>query len=177
MEWRAIEGYEGKYAVSDGGEVMSMNFAKSGLPGIMRFNLSRGYLAVQLGDRKRYTVHRLVAEAFIGPRPTGMHINHKDGNKKNNSVSNLEYVTPSENQKHSFAIGLQDNHGERHSQAKLTNAKVAEIKRMFSLGFSNKELAAFFHVCPTNIAHIRAGRIWSTVPAANPVEGGVPSHG
>src|SRR6266404_5844743 len=131
-QWASIKGYEGIYAVSDLGNVMSMNYAKSGLPGLLAFSKSRGYLSVELQTgpvKKRFTVHRLVAEVFIGPRPEGQHVNHIDGDKGNNAAVNLEYVTPSENQKHSFRLGLQCNKGERHSQAKLNEEKVRDIRR------------------------------------------------
>jgi hypothetical protein len=110
MNWVAIEGYEGIYAVSDTGEVMSMNYKKSKLPGIMTLQIRRGYLSAYLckkGQKERWgTVHTLVAHHFIGPRPHGMTINHKDGVKTNNRVENLEYCTPSENSKHAFKLGL-----------------------------------------------------------------------
>lgn len=59
---------------------------------------------------KIYKVAHLVAAAFIGPREPGMCINHIDGNKHNDSISNLEYVTPSENQKHALRIGLRQRY-------------------------------------------------------------------
>jgi hypothetical protein len=110
MNWAAIEGYEGIYAVSDTGEVMSMNYKKSKLPGIMTQRIRRRYLSVYLcksGHKERnFCVHTLVARAFIGPRPHGMTINHKNGIKTDNRAENLEYCTPSENSKHAFKLGL-----------------------------------------------------------------------
>ena len=53
-------------------------------------------------DRKRYYVHCLVAEKFLGPRPMGMDVNHKDGNKLNNRIENLEYATRSRNRLHYY---------------------------------------------------------------------------
>lgn len=70
---------------------------------------SGGYRMVRLKIAGRLTearVHALVAEAFLGTRPTGLVVNHKDGCKTNNTVENLEYVTPAENAQHAFAMGL-----------------------------------------------------------------------
>src|SRR5258708_1836344 len=70
----------------------------------------RGYAIVAIFDssgRKVYrTIHSIIAECFVGPRPKGLSINHKDGNRWNNSADNLEYVTPSYNTKHAFLLGL-----------------------------------------------------------------------
>lgn len=160
-DWKTISGQEGRYAVSDDGNVMSMDFAGSGLPGILKTNLARGYATVQLRDRKRFTVHRLVAAAFIGPRPTGMAINHVNGCKTDNRSANLEYVTPSENMKHAFATGLQSNVGENHSGAKLTNDKVERIKAMLVLGFTQSEIASMMGVTQPSISLVKNGRRWA----------------
>jgi predicted XRE-type DNA-binding protein len=166
MTWKAIEGQEGRYAVSDAGEVMSMDFAGSGLPGILKANMARGYATVQMGDRKRFTVHRLVAAAFLGPRPDGMQINHINGVKTDNRATNLEYVTQSQNMKHAFATGLQSNLGERHSQAKLTEAKVIEIRKMLKLRFKQREIAEVMGVTEGAISHIKRGSRWAHVNMA-----------
>lgn len=164
MSWVSVPGYEGRYAISDDGEVMSMNYAKSGLPGLMTPGMGRGYLKVGLrhkGEKEvSFTIHRLVAAAFIGPRPKGMHINHKDGNKLNNHVSNLEYVTPSENQKHACRLHLIDSRGEKHSQSKLTELQVMEILVAISSGEKTGDLAIKYDVHQSQISHIKAGRAW-----------------
>ena len=61
------------------------------------------------GKNYRLSIHRLVLETFIGPCPPGMEANHKDGNKYNSDVDNLEWVTRSENRKHAFRVGLQSS--------------------------------------------------------------------
>jgi hypothetical protein len=166
MTWKAIKNQEGRYAVSDEGEVMSMDFAGSGLPGILRPAVARGYETVEMGRGRRFSVHGLVAAAFIGPRPDGMQINHKNGIKSDNRLANLEYVTQSENMKHAFATGLQSNLGERHSQAKLTEGKVMKIREMLSLGFKQAEIGSFMMVSPSAISRVKNGNRWSHVNMA-----------
>ncbi len=100
--WKDIQGYKGMYQVSNTGKVKSMNYRRSGLPGIIvPGDNGSGYQFVNIRDAgKRYRyhyVHRLVWEAFVGPIPEGMQINHKDENKLNNSIDNLEIVTPKQN--------------------------------------------------------------------------------
>lgn len=76
---------------------------------ILKSFISFGYKRIRLYTNqtyKDYSVHRLVAEAFISNLQNKPEVNHKDGNKLNNNVKNLEWVTRSENQKHSFKLGL-----------------------------------------------------------------------
>lgn len=67
-----------------------------------------GYLTVSLG-KKKYSVHRLVAEVFIHHKTGRTIVNHKDGNKLNNNVNNLEWCTTKENNRHAFKTGLMNN--------------------------------------------------------------------
>jgi len=101
--WKDIEGWEGVYQVSSKGRLKSF---KSDVNGYILSNINKkgGYFSVVLTDsihkRKRYVrMHVLVAEAFIGKRIKGMQIHHKDGNKQNNIVSNLEYIHPADHYK------------------------------------------------------------------------------
>ena len=99
--WKEIPGYEGLYMVSNTGKVKSMNYRRSGVPGILTPSNHRGYLCVYIRNAdkksKNHRVHRLVWEAFVGPIPEGLQINHKDENKCNNSLENLEVMTPKQN--------------------------------------------------------------------------------
>ena len=95
--WKAIVGYEGIYEVSDTGLVRSLNWERTKQVRVLRpGKLERGYLFVPLskdGHVKNFLVHRLVAQAFI-PNPQCLpQVNHKDEDKENNSVSNLEWCT------------------------------------------------------------------------------------
>lgn len=121
--FRDVLGYEGLYQISNYGRVKSLerkNIFYCGLrkeylerptkEKILNYNKSnRGYLQVCLtkeGKSKTYTVHRLVAKAFLPNLKNKKQVNHIDGNKENNSIDNLEWVTSSENNKHAFITGL-----------------------------------------------------------------------
>ena len=99
--WKDIPGYEGRYQVSNTGKVKSMNYRHTGVPRIMTLRDNRGYKCVNIYNaykkRRGYLVHRLVWEVFVGPIPEGMQVNHKDENKSNNSLKNLEIMTPKQN--------------------------------------------------------------------------------
>lgn len=106
--WKAIAGYEGLYEVSDQGRVRSLKFNKTRI--LKAGGPRSGYLRVILhkdGKRKQMKVHRLVASAFI-PNPQGLEtVNHKDEDKTNNSVSNLEWMTRIDNINYSQAHPVQ----------------------------------------------------------------------
>lgn len=98
-EWRDISGYEGLYQVSNRGRVRSARKIKSSQDN------GRGYLMVHLNKNNKpkwHLVHRLVAKAFIPNPEQKQTVNHKDGNRANNEVSNLEWATYSENNLHSY---------------------------------------------------------------------------
>jgi len=110
MRWRAIDGYQGKYAISDYGHVKNV-ITKNSLK--LTKNMY-GYMITHLSDRdtgksKGIRVHRLVGRYFIPNPMLKPCINHLDGNKQNNHFSNLEWCTDSENKLHAFRTGL--NHG------------------------------------------------------------------
>lgn len=95
--WKDIAGYEGKYQVSNRGRVKSLNYNRTGQERILKVgNVGNGYLGVILyknGKIKRCKIHRLVTTAFI-PNPDNLpEVNHKDKNKTNNCVDNLEWCT------------------------------------------------------------------------------------
>ena len=99
--WKPIPGYEGLYQVSNLGRVKSLNYRHTGKEGILSPGKNtQGYYHVILaknGKHKIFRVHRLVYEAFNGPIPDGMQINHNDEVKTNNNLENLSLVTCKEN--------------------------------------------------------------------------------
>lgn len=99
-------------------------------------------------------VHSLVAEVFIGPRPEGMQVNHKDGNRYNNSVENLEYVTPSENIRHRYYV-LKCKRAN-----KLTIDQVRTIRREIEHGEKTRTLAEKYGVSRGCIEGIRHKKTW-----------------
>lgn len=95
--WKEIAGFESRYAVSSKGRVKNLKNGK-----ILKNVIDpHGYLRIKLGRGNMRRIHRLVAQAFI-PNPLNLpQINHIDECKSNNNVENLEWVTPSQNQRHS----------------------------------------------------------------------------
>lgn len=111
--WKDVNGYEGLYKVSNIGNILSLKFNRGKKEKLLAKTLNQwGYYFVCLTKNEKKdtsSIHRLVAEAFI-PNPENKNtINHKDGNKINNHVSNLEWCTISENLKHSFKTGQRDH--------------------------------------------------------------------
>lgn len=104
--WKDIKGYEGKYQVSNLGNVKSLNYKKQGFQKLLTPEISYGYPLVQLydkkGNRRRVRIHRLVAEAFVNnPNPDKFNIiNHIDENKLNNLYTNLEWCDKRHNSKY-----------------------------------------------------------------------------
>ena len=130
-------------------------------------SLANGYLRLKVGG-DTHTIHKLIAATFLGPRPEGLFINHIDGNKKNNAVDNLEYVTPGENVRHAIRLGLRvpgfptanRARGAKHPCTKLTQAQVDEIRRRSEVGETRANLGRQFGVGASVISRIALNRSW-----------------
>jgi len=161
-EWKDIQGYEGYYQVSNRGRVYSIRSKII----MSLWTCSWGYksVAFHVGKKKTFTVHRLVAMAFIGDIPPKYVVNHKDGIKTNNRVDNLEIISKSEDVLHALRIGLmnRDNvpKGENHNFAILTQKKANEI-RILKPYYTQKELGKKYGVHESTISDIIHKRTWN----------------
>lgn len=168
--WRPIPmGWGDLYEVSDVGEVRTLTSRRGSPAGrlLTPKRGTRGYLHVDLardGRKARYGIHRLVAEAFLGPAPSAQHHpNHLNGRKDDNRVANLAWATPGENNSHALALGLRDVTplpGARNGRAKLTAEQVQEIRRRAAAGETQRDLAAVFGVSKSQIGNIARGERW-----------------
>ena len=133
--WKWIKGYENLYQISNYGRVKS--FPRNGTgkeikilrPQITKF----GYLKISLhkdNKSKFFQIHRLVAETFIQNIKNKPQVNHKDGNKFNNYVDNLEWSTIAENNQHAYASGLKNSENNRR-RSKLTDEQVSWIRKNY----------------------------------------------
>lgn len=169
--WRPVVGYEGRYSVSSIGRVRSEYHSRETNRGpiVLKLDTHKRYPKVRLSNGGRrvkastIVVHRLVAEAFIGPRPKGYQINHKDGQKMNPRLDNLEYATRVDNMRHAFRLGLivvprghsgGGTKGSQHHRAKLTEVQIKEIRRYHNQGVPIAALARLCCVSEMNIHKI-----------------------
>lgn len=164
--WLPIAGLGSSYEVSNCGRVRSKR--RCGTPGkILKPNYARRYYCVCLSvNNRKYSkpIHRLVAETFI-MQPAGacLEVNHKDGNRLNNSVSNLEWVTRSQNMQHALANGLfKSPKGEDHYRTKFRAQDISEIRFLGATGTSQSELAEQFKVGQSQISRILNGKRWKS---------------
>ena len=146
MNSKIIQGYgKNKYEIYEDGTVISLG--RAGARGYIvkdkvltqRPN-SNNYLRVSMnltGKSKDYFVHRLVAKCFVPNQENKPKVNHKDGNKHNNNVDNLEWVTSSENNKHAFDIGLKQptvHYGKDNWNSKFTENDIKWIRQHYIKG-------------------------------------------
>ena len=189
-KWRIV--HDGFYEVSNFGNVRRLKPGISTFVGrpIIPVGSSSGYFQVSLGGlrKRRMYVHQLVAEAFLGEKPKGCVVNHIDGNKINNNISNLEYITYAENSQHAVKNltrrrgpamdkrplkGPQtgDNHWtKRHPEkiaranrmphSKMTEEKVMEARLRASNGERQNVLAKEYGICGAQMSRIIRGTRW-----------------
>lgn len=170
VEWRDIPGYEGMYQVSNDGRMRSHKYGYWREMKIGKHN--HGYRSVNLSKNaqtKTWLIHRLVLLAFIGACPDELQVNHKNGNKADNHLGNLEYVTVSENHEHARkvlgkAIGGTSQFGIKNGSAKLTDNDVREIRRLLAEGnLSQEKIAKMFGINQTKISNIKLGKNWTHI--------------
>ena len=152
--WRKIPS-QPKYEASNLGRVRFIGheprklYVHMGYPTVTIFTVGVG--------TKSYFVHRLVADAFLGPCPPKQEVNHINGNRSDNHPANLEYLTRSAHAHHAITIG-QRGVGENHPCAKLSDVEVCEIKKLLSAGLLHRTIATRFNVTRSHISLICSGR-------------------
>lgn len=142
------------YAVSSHGRIMRVagRTAKSEAGNLLRpvVNKALGYWMLSVWSENRQTslyIHRLIGEFFIGPCPKDFEINHKDGNKLNNRLDNLEYVKGIDNSHHALHKGLK--------KCKISESQLVEIRDMLAHGVPQRKIAQQFGItqCYVNFIH------------------------
>lgn len=110
------------------------------------------------GQKKNVVLHRLIATTFI-PNPQNLPvINHLDGNKLNNAITNLEWCTVKRNTNHAIEIGLFSREGENNHNHVLKDLQVIEIKELLKNGVGTRSIARLYGVTRSAIQHIKKGR-------------------
>lgn len=144
--WKSVYGYDGLYIVSNTGRIKSVarivERSRNGVLPVKERELSQcvdryGYKYVSLqkdGKRKPRTVHRIVLESF--DYRGGLQVNHKDGNKFNNNLSNLEWVTPKENIQHAQRMGLRQHY--KRAVLKIENGIITRYESLKNAIIANK---------------------------------------
>lgn len=119
-----------------------------------------GYSIVGKATGQR-SVHRLVVEAFTGEIPEGLVVNHLDGNKQNNHISNLEICTPAENMQHAYATGLAKGlKGEDNSMNKFQEKEILTVYSLIKKGYSNLEIDRVTGIPWKHVSLLRKGKRW-----------------
>lgn len=158
--WKEILGYESLYLISNLGRVKSLR--KHGDFFLRCSPNSYGYPTACLikdGVYKQIKVHSLLAKHFIPNPENKPEVNHKNGNKGDNRLENLEWVTHKENLNHAFDTNL-SAHGERSYKAKLTNEDVLQIMKFRHCRGVGLKLAELYSVSYVTIVKIWAGVTW-----------------
>lgn len=172
MEWKVIKSLNEMYEVSNTGEIRNSKTKR-----IMKQQVNtHGYhtLTVRPKPNKQINVrvHRLVAETFLGECSKGYVVNHIDGNKQNNSVENLQYITPSQNNKHALDNGLRKPanmklyapKGEQHYNVKLTEKDVRYILQLRNeYGYGERKLSKITCFSRGTIGNILSNRSWKHI--------------
>ena len=168
MIWRDIPSLEGRYQVSNTGEIRSLPrnttrgkiLRQGNVSGYRVFGHNCGYR-----KNKQMRVHRAVARVFLPNPENKPQINHKNGIKDDNRVENLEWATCSENHLHAYASGLKSMVGEKHNQVKLTDEIVNSIRAEYIPGTTWKpgniyELTKKYGIARSTVSGIISGHRW-----------------
>ena len=150
------------YTITSDGEIYSDNSGKmktrnKGNTTYQIINLMR-----ENGKKKTFRLHRLVLMAFNPiENMDKLEVNHKDGDKTNNKLENLEWCTSSENQTHAFRTGLQQaRRGQQSNFSKLTKEEIEDILKMRERGMLQREIAEKIGCTRSNISYILSNKTW-----------------
>lgn len=184
--WKDVDELEGILQVSNLGNLRTLdrlitdkNGREKKLEGkiLKQSTTKQGYKTICFrfdGIKKNHRVHRLVALAFIPNPKNKPSVNHIDGNKTNNNLTNLEWCTNSENMKHAFSIGLKNPsnpnksgkiQGALHGKSKLTEEDVLLMRTEYKNGKTLKDIAGLFETTKENVSLIVNGKSWTHLPA------------
>ena len=159
--WKPITGYRGRYLISNLGRIKSLGRYWEFNPKVIilkQYIGIHGYYQVSLykkGNRYNAMIHRIMAQEFLKNPHHKEEVNHIDGDKLNNCLSNLNWMTKSENMCHARDLGLLNmevHKGILNSQAKLTNSQVYRIKWIYT--FSNND----YHYWPKVAKSLKVNR-------------------
>jgi hypothetical protein len=157
-EFRPINGYEGLYEISREGVVKNLKTGKT-----VKTYTKKGYKKITLHKDKKcksFFHHRVLLEAFVSKRPEGYQCNHIDGDKLNNNLSNLEWVTASENMRHAVRTGLTKRMFKWPAR-KLTMQDILDIRAKHKSGMKTKEILRYYKVSLSTIQRVSYGKTWN----------------
>lgn len=173
--WKPVVDFEGIYEVSNMGDVRRVRKPLKGGVGaigkVLKPHLNHdGYARLYLyKDGRQYNIfiHRIVMTAFVGPIPEGYETNHKDGNRANNRLDNLEYLTHGDNIRYAYQVmnrKVKGLVGEANPASKLKVEQVREIKRLLaSKEYMQRDIADLFDVGVWVVCSINRGATWAHV--------------
>jgi hypothetical protein len=161
LQAKKIPGFESYYIDVEGTVYSTM---KNKIVKISTIVHSSGYLVVGI-DNSSHKVHRLLAKTYLGlTDESDLVVNHKDFNKTNNSLDNLELVTYKQNAVHARLGGrFKKKFGEDNPMSKHTEEKILLLRRMCELGLHDKEVGSILNMHPRDVGRIRLRRRWSHI--------------
>lgn len=166
--WKKVEGFN-NYEVSDSGFVRNIRTGR-----VLKFDcvkkrkgtVDSDYLRVTLCENntpRKFAIHRLVAKHFLEDYSEDLEVNHKNGNRFNNLVSNLEMVSSEQNRAHALETGLCPK-GEEHGNVKYTEQQANLVITLSREGYSRKDVAEIAGVTVSFVKDIRSGKAWKHLP-------------
>lgn len=182
-EWRPIPGFEGIYSASTLGRIRHEQGSYRPRTRLMKpVTASYGYRRVRLfrdHASRVMLIHRVIMLTFVGPRPTGMHIDHVNGVRHDNRFANLEYVTPAENNRRAVARAYEEGREwggarppiaprltehERHPGGKFSPAIISEVRRSAAAGERQCDIAARLGMSFQHVSSVVRCTRWASVP-------------